>query len=388
MMIRQLLDFLVPLVWLVVLLGVGLYLRWVWRRQGTVVALRRLYSYQMLIPLSVALAMTVIRASAVFVEPHQVGVVISILQPDGLRPTPLNAGLHWIVPLAERVEFYPRVMQSYTMSGKPLEGDKPGDDSIAARTADGQLVILDITVIFRLDPAMINQIHTFWQDRYVEGLLRPGLRALVREEASKYTVDEINSQRRQDFHRTLDQNIKAISARLGIMVESVMLRNVAFSPEYATSVEEKMMALQGVTQTQYEAQQMANIATGEGDRITIRAGAQAEAIRVEAKAQAEAIVLRGDAEATALMAVGKALDERQELLVYRYIDKLSPAMRAMLVPADAPLILPLPDLYGDDSAQPATLEPSPKTTVPPLLARQDPTANSPSHPSTPPHDHR
>ena len=372
MMIRNLLDFLVPVVWGLVLLGVALYLRRIWHHRGAVAALRRLYSYQMLIPLAVALALTIIRASAVFVEPHLVGVVVSVLQDDGLRPAPLDAGLHWIVPLAERVEFYPVVVQTYTMSGKPTEGEKLGDDSIAARTADGQLVILDLSIMFRLDPTMINQIHVFWQNRYIDELLRPALRSLVRTEASKYTVDEINSQRRLDFQRTLDQNIKEISAQLGIIVEYVLLRNVAFSVEYAASVEEKMMALQGVTQTQYEARQIANIATGEGERITVRAGARAKAIRIEAAANADALVLRGNAEAEALTAVGKALDRRQDLLVYRYIDKLSPAMRAMLVPADAPLILPLPDL--DDPPIQASGEPSTGDDIPPLLTRRPDTA--------------
>lgn len=367
MMIRNLLNFLVPLVWFLVLLGVGFYLRGVWRRRGVVAALRTLYSYQMLIPLTFALAMTVIRASAVFIEPHQVGVVISILQPGGLRSQPLDAGLHWIVPLAERVKLYPLVIQTYTMSSKPTEGEKLGDDSIAARTADGQLVILDISIMFRLDPAMINDIHVFWQDRYVQDLVRPGLRAMVRTEASKYTVDEINSQRRQDFQRTLDQETKDKYSTHGIMVEYLLLRNVAFSPEYAASVEEKMMALQGVTQTEYEAQQIANIATGEGERITVRADAKAKAIRIEAEAQADAIVLRGDAEAEALEALSDPLEERPDLLVYRYVDKLSPAMRAMLVPANAPLILPLPNL-DDEVARPAAGDTS-KEAIPPLLAR-------------------
>ena len=65
---------------------------------------------------------------------------------------------------------------------------------------------------------------------------------------------------------------------------------------------------------------------------------------VEAKAAAEARVLKATAEAKALRLVGEALNHREDLLTFRYIDKLSPNIRAMLLPSGTPLLLPLPQL--------------------------------------------
>jgi regulator of protease activity HflC (stomatin/prohibitin superfamily) len=68
---------------------------------------------------------------------------------------------------------------------------------------------------------------------------------------------------------------------------------------------------------------------------------------IEAKATAEARVLKAQAEATALRLVGAELNHREDLLTYRYIDKLSPNIKAMLLPSETPLILPLPQLNAE-----------------------------------------
>ena len=42
--------------------------------------------------------------------------------------------------------------------------------------------------------------------------------------------------------------------------------------------------------------------------------------------------------------IGEALQKNPNLLTYEYINKLSPNIRVMLVPNNAPFLLPLPDL--------------------------------------------
>ena len=99
-----------------------------------------------------------------------------------------------------------------------------------------------------------------------------------------------------------------------------------------------------MTRAQHEAKQIENLSRGKAERIKILATADAAAIVIEAKAAAEARVLKARAEAKALRLVGEALDRREDLLTFRYIDKLSPNIKAMLLPSDTPLILPLPQL--------------------------------------------
>jgi hypothetical protein len=53
--------------------------------------------------------------------------------------------------------------------------------------------------------------------------------------------------------------------------------------------------------------------------------------------------------------IGNVLAENRDLLTYRYIEKLSQNIRVMLVPTDAPLILPLDQIVGDTDALSPTL---------------------------------
>ena len=197
MVLRNVLDFLIPLLWLAVVLATLVYFWIVGRRNGLLTALRKFFSLRLLWPALVLISITFFSASMVFVDPKEVGVVVSLLSKNGIRERPLKAGLHFIVPLAEHVKRYPIVMQSYTMSYRPMEGDKLGDDAIQARTSDGQLVIIDITALYRIDADLAVLLHVLWQDRYEQDFIRPGLRAFVRNQASRFSVDEINSGNRK-----------------------------------------------------------------------------------------------------------------------------------------------------------------------------------------------
>jgi len=344
MMIRTLLDFLVPVIWSLLAFGIGFYFWRTRRRHGLPVAVKRLFSYRLLVPLAVVLSLTIVRAALVFVYPQEIGVVVSILSPGGIRSEPLRGGLHWIVPLAERVVIYPIYHQTLTMSGDPNENQVPRNDTVRARTADEQVVTMDITLIFRVDPDNVVKLHIDWQDRYVRELMRPAVRSVLRDGVSQYTVNEVNSAKRADFVEAFETTMQKRAVGSGVIVESAYVRNIGFSDEYADSVEQKQMAHQGMTRAEYEAKQIENLSRGKAEKIKILADAEATAIVIEATAAAEARVLKATAEAKALRLVGEALDRREDLLTFRYIEKLSPNIKAMLLPSETPLILPLPQL--------------------------------------------
>ena len=98
--------------------------------------------------LAAALIVTTLSAGLVFIEPEERGVVISALASKGYREEAMTPGLRWIVPFVERVIRYPISRQTYTMSIAPNEGEMQGDDSITARTANGQEIFIDSSVIY------------------------------------------------------------------------------------------------------------------------------------------------------------------------------------------------------------------------------------------------
>lgn len=363
MVLKNVLDFLVPILWLLLGLATLVYFWQQSRRHGLWRALRRLLSWRILVPLGGLVMVTVISAALVFIDPRETGVVVSLISPKGIREQPLPSGLHWIVPLAEQVVRYPIVMQSYTMAIRPREGAELGDDSIRARTADGQVVIIDVTALFRIDPERVVDLHIQWQDRYVRDFVRPAVRAFVRSQAARFNVDEVNSEKRQAFEAALNALSRDHARGSGIVPEKILVRNITFSPEYAQSVEEKQTALQRVTEAAYKAKQIANLANGEAEKIRITARADADATVIRAEAHATARVVQARAEAEALNLIGVVLRERSDLLTFRYIDKLAPNMKAMLLPSNAPLILPMPRL--DETAPTGEAEPRPTGEGPP-----------------------
>ena len=89
---------------------------------------------------------------------------------------------------------------------------------------------------------------------------------------------------------------------------------------------------------------MRNRAEGQRDRVRLEAEGQRDRLALEAEGKAQAILTEAQAQAQALQLIGESLQKNPNLLTYEYINKLSPNIRAMLVPNNAPFILPLPDL--------------------------------------------
>jgi regulator of protease activity HflC (stomatin/prohibitin superfamily) len=232
------------------------------------------------------------------------------------------------------------------MASDPIEGAREGDDSIRARTSDGQHVSLDNSVIFQIDPDQVVQLHIHWQGRYLEDFVRPVVRGVVRTYVSQYTADEVNSSKRLALESDINLALADEFAAQGLILDRFILRNIAFSPEYATAVEEKQIAQQGVASSEYKASQIRALARGDAEATIIKAEADARAIEVRAQAQARALEL-----------IKTAIGQDESLLTYQYIEKLSPAIRVMLVPNNAPYLLPLPDVNAGEVITP-TISPT------------------------------
>ena len=300
--------------------------------------------WRVLIALLLVIGISLLSASLVFVQPQEVAVVVSLVSRDGYREDPLRSGLHWIAPLAEKTVIYPIYWQTYTMSSEALEGEKIGDDSIAARTSDGQAVYVDVSVIYRIDSNDVIRIHIDLQDRYVQDYIRPVLRGIVRTEVSQFTADEVNSSKRKNLEAILDEKMREAFGEKGFVLDRFLLRNIGFSTAYASAIEQKQVAEQEKQQKEFQAEQIRKLAEGQRDKYKLEAEGQAAAIVLEGQASADVILLKAQAEAEALRLIKQALDGDQNLITYRYVDKLGPGVQVMLVPADNPYLLPLPDL--------------------------------------------
>jgi regulator of protease activity HflC (stomatin/prohibitin superfamily) len=290
--------------------------------------------------IALAVLMTVISAGLVFIQPEERGVVISALDPQGYKTEALQPGLRWVVPFFENVVTYPISRQTYTMSIAPLEGAVQGDDSVTARTADGQELFIDASVIFAIDPEKVVDVHIDWKNRYTDELVRPQSRGIIRDATSQYGVEEIVTSQRDAFQSSMETALGDKMAENGLILIDFVLRNITFSPEYAASVEQKQVAEQLAQQAALIVEQRRQ----EAEQARQTAQGQADAAVIAAEGRAAARLLEADAEARALELIAAALAGNPDLITYNYVQKLAPGIQVMLVPNDNPFLLPLPTL--------------------------------------------
>jgi regulator of protease activity HflC (stomatin/prohibitin superfamily) len=304
----------------------------------------------LLVVLCAAIVLSIVSAGLVFIQPEERGVVISALQPGGYRPEPLQPGLRWIIPFFENVVVYPISRQTYTMSIAPNEGELQGDDSITARTSDGQEIFVDASAIYAIDPKKVVQVHIDWQDRYADELVRPLARGIIRDVVSQYQVEQVVTSKRVEMIEQISEDMNQRLEANGLSLVEFILRNITFSPEYAASVEQKQVAEQQAQQAKFVVEQRRQ----EAEQARQVAQGQADAVVINAQGAADARLIQADAEAKALQLIASAIKNNENLLLYQYINQLAPGIQVMLVPNDNPYLLTLPTLPTATPAPTAT----------------------------------
>jgi regulator of protease activity HflC (stomatin/prohibitin superfamily) len=304
-----------------------------------------------LILLVVSVILFVLGSGLVYVESNERGVVKTV-RAGGVRPEALDSGLHWIVPVVEQVVTYDVSNQTYTMSFLPEEGPQSGDDSIRARTKDGQEVIVDASVIYRIDPNQVVNLHRVWQNNYENGVVRPEVRGVIRDAISQYGVEEVVSTKRAEMVEIISAELRESFGANNLEMLDFILRDLHFSEEYAAAVEQKQIAEQQAQQSAFvveqkrqEAEQARQVAQGQADAAVIAAQGAAEAQIIQAQAQAEANEL-----------IGQSIQENPEILQYQYILKLAPSIQTIFIPSGNQFILPLPNTTTSPSPFPAQPE--------------------------------
>ncbi|MBL8076374.1 MAG: prohibitin family protein [Anaerolineales bacterium] len=287
--------------------------------------------------LVVAVLMTALGAGIVYIQPEERGVVFSAFADGGVRKESLDPGIHWIIPFVEQVRRYPISRQTYTMSATQGEGNIAGDDSIRARTKDGQEIFIESSVIYSIDPNSIIQLHITWQDRYTDELVRPTVRGIIRDVASQFGVEEIVSTQRGALESQVTTLMEEKFKENDLILVDFVLRDIHFSEEYALAVEQKQIAEQQAQQAKFvveskkqEAEQARQVAQGAADAAVIAAKGEAEARLIQAQAEAQANQL-----------LSQSLTP--QLVQYQYVLKLAPGVETIFIPSGNQFILPLPN---------------------------------------------
>ena len=292
----------------------------------------------LLVVLVAAILLTTVGAGLVFLQADEYGVVISAFTPNGYRTEALGPGLHWIVPFVESVRTYSIARETYTMSSTVSEGQVFGDDSIEARTKDGQQVLIEASVIYAVDPTDLINLHIIWQDRYEDMVIRPVSRSAIRDAVSQFGIEEIVSSKRAEMQEMIFETMKAAFGQNSLILSEFLLRDIRFSDEYAAAVEQKQVAEQQAQQAAFVVQQRKQ----EAEQARQVAQGQADAAVIAANGAAQARVIQANAEAQANQVIGQSLRDNPSLIQYLYVQKVSEGVQTIFVPTGNQFILPLP----------------------------------------------
>ena len=128
---------------------------------------------------------------------------------DGVEHRTLEEGTHILMPFIETPTTYEVRTNTYTMSGTDDEGNKAGDDSVTALSADGQKVRIDVSVRYHLMPNEIYKLHDQIGPNYIEKVIRPEGQTVIRNIISGYTVTQLYSAARQDIQAKMAEQMAA-----------------------------------------------------------------------------------------------------------------------------------------------------------------------------------
>jgi regulator of protease activity HflC (stomatin/prohibitin superfamily) len=243
----------------------------------------------------------------IVVDPGERAVIFNKAT-GNLRVTP-NEGFYFLIPLIEEPTVYDVKAKTYTMSIATLEGEIKGDDSLQALTSDGQNVFLDISVRYHPEIENLDKLHRRIGVDFVNKVLRPEVRSIVRMVVSEYPVLDIYSGKRMLIQSEIEKTLRASFKKNFLICDEMLLRNVQFSKDFQQAIENKQIAQQEAQRMIYvlEKQEM------EKKRKIIEAEGESEALRLK----------------------GKALADNPALIQYEYIKLLSPNIQAIVTDHNA-----------------------------------------------------
>jgi len=160
-----------------------------------------------------------------------------------VQPGTLSEGLNFVNPMMSVVHFDTRT-QNYTMSVIHDEGDNQGDDGIRVLSADGLEVTFDLTVLYRLDATMAPEVLRTIGVDYTEKVVRPITRTKIRDFAANYDAVALYSSKREEFQLKLTEALTKEFQVRGLILEDVLVRNVALPASVKQAIEAKINAEQ------------------------------------------------------------------------------------------------------------------------------------------------
>ncbi len=241
----------------------------------------------LLFALSITISSTLYKISA-----QEVGVIIT---PKGVVHDPITTGWNFVAPWSN-VKRMDKTVWVYTLVSNAKEGAKAEDDAIWAPTSDGIKMGFDLSVNWRIDPNEAAWIYSnIVSDQATDGrykwmeenIIRPAIKSVMALTVSNYTPIQCYSDKRSEIQAKVQAALSKELKTNRLIVDVVQIREVHYSPQYETSINEKKLAEQKVlTLVQITRQQ---------DELLKQAVINKNIAIEQAEGEAKSLQIKGDA---------------------------------------------------------------------------------------------
>jgi regulator of protease activity HflC (stomatin/prohibitin superfamily) len=257
-------------------------------------------------------------AAIVFFKPFTIinsGEVGIKVRTGKFDETPLKAGLHFFIPVLERIIPVNTRIRLITYSNQNtttigdnfdsrmsstkggFEGGLKRNPAIQVLDKRGLTVNIDIAVQYQLKAETAPRTIEKWGSSWEEKIINSKVREVVRDVVGQYTAEKLPEMRNEiasAIQTKVREKIMALEHQ-PVVLSSVELRNIVLPAKIKGKIEEVQAAKQDVTiaeqqkeKAKQQAQTRAEVARGEAERNRIEAQGEADKIRIEAEEQAKA----------------------------------------------------------------------------------------------------
>ncbi len=195
-----------------------------------------------------------------------VGVVFNLF--GGVEKRVLNEGLNIVIPVVETVTDYDIRKASFSFTDNYEIGNI--GPPIKCQTNDGQQIDIDVTVLAHINKNQSWQLHQDLGRDYVDKLVVPQTRSVLRNIVAKYPIDTVYTTSRTGLAQDAQKALKKSFSKSGVILDEILIRGIVFSPAFAEAVERKQIALQESQRQNWikktaEREKERKIIEGEGD---------------------------------------------------------------------------------------------------------------------------
>ena len=163
----------------------------------------------------------------VTVPPGHVGCIYSVFR--GVLKNVWYPGMHFKIPIIHRVKLFNAQLIEYTVSKDIVLKDNKeikGDEVINAVTSDNKFVMVEATVLIKLNTERLPEIWQNIGENFVSKVVRPVTRSRIRKVLTNHTLMASLSSERSLIDEDLKAESKATLSVHGLEVDNVYLSSL------------------------------------------------------------------------------------------------------------------------------------------------------------------